>query len=274
MDGASPRPPVTNVPVRFFRRTAVDPRVALVTVPLPHSTSMSLLSFDTVAGRSNVSYGSPVLQAFPGLQPTQDLYVDPRQEFTPLTTSSLLVASRQHRNLATLSPFALPANAVDTLLVTDCTVHDTARLTTLLATLYPGVANLNDAISSANMSALTYQGYVRIGAPGFVDYRGGGLYFMKDPQPNAFNPGLCTVWQEPLVNVGTDDHWVAFTGLNFAAGFESSDLANARLVIDGVIQPVSSIKVRDHELIEVLLPAFLGRRRIQVRDPAERLCPI
>jgi hypothetical protein len=94
---------------------------------------------------------------------------------------------------------------------------------------------------------------------------GGGLYFMKDPLPNAFaRGGPCTVWPEPIVHVGTDTHWVAFTGLHFAATFHQAFAADVRLVVDGVIQPPSSIKVRDHEVIEVLLGAQLGRRRIQL----------
>jgi hypothetical protein len=88
---------------------------------------------------------------------------------------------------------------------------------------------------------------------------------MKDPQPNAFAlGGPCTVWSEPLVHVGTDSHWLALTGLHFAATFEQAYASNVRLVIDGVIQPASSVKVRDHEVVEVLLPARLGRRRIQL----------
>jgi hypothetical protein len=218
-------------------------------------------------GRSNVSYGSPTLQTFPGLTPAHSLYSTPTSSlFLPLSSSALTVPARQHRNLTTLSRFAYAAEAVDSMLVTDCTsaTSDLPRLSTLLSASFPGVANLSDAVLANNGSALAARGFSRSDGS-YVDYRGGGLFFLRDPTPNLFNPsGACTVWREPLVHVGTDDHWVAFTGLNFAAGFEDPARANTRLVIDGVVMPETMIKVRDHELIEVLLPAHVGRRRIQV----------
>ena len=64
------------------------------------------------------------------------------------------------------------------------------------------------------------------------------------------------------MSVSTDEHWVAFTGRNFVPGF--NDSATVRAVIDGVQLPAASMRVRDMELFEVLLPAFLGRRRLQV----------
>jgi hypothetical protein len=162
--------------------------------------------------------------------------------------------------------FTAIASSTETQFVTDCTPApaDVVRLRVLLAAHSSSVVNINDAIASINVSRLSYLGYPR-GDGTYVNEQGGGLYFLKDDVPNAFNPtGVCQVWSEPLVRVGTDEHWVAFTGLNFPINYTAAVDADPRAVIDGVRLPASRTRILDSEIIEVLLPAFIGRRRLQI----------
>lgn len=59
-----------------------------------------------------------------------------------------------------------------------------------------------------------------------------------------------------MVGVDTDAHWVAFTGDNFASANNAS--AGVYGIVDGVLLPLGSVRVRDDKLVEVLVPAALG----------------
>ena len=212
--------------------------------------------FVSLWSRSNVSYGEPVLELLPLATGGSDVYSNVTHAYTPYRT---LPFSRQHRNLTKLAPFAAVPATVETHYVTNCEPSNTGALAALVAGI-PSIS-LSQAIAGSDQNYLGFAGYSLNGA--FSDYRGGGLFFMADRANDRFHPGpQCTLWQEPLVWVGTDDHWVAFTGYNFVPGF--NDSATVRAVIDGVQLPAANVRVRDMELVEVLLPAYIGRRRLQI----------
>lgn len=188
-----------------------------------------------------------------------DLYANNSFEIRPISNET---STRQHQNLSTLSPYTYVPTTNDTHFVTDCpAVLGSLPLLTSDALEYERVS-VSDALLAYNVSQLTASGYPNPGSSP-VTYRGGDLLFMVDGAHNLFNIGpSCMVWLEQLVLVTTDTSWVAFTGHNFAVAYNHT--ANVRAVIDGVQLPLSSMRVRDDELFEVLLPAFLGRRRLQV----------
>ncbi len=95
-----------------------------------------------------------MVATFPGLRSEHDLYLDPRQTFVPLSNSTLDAPPRPHRNLSTLSRFALGASFHGTMLVTDCSRDNVTRLQGLLVGA-PANVSLDDAIAAFNVSTLT-----------------------------------------------------------------------------------------------------------------------
>ncbi len=170
---------------------------------------------------------------------------------------------RVGRNFSKLSYFDYIPMTNDTHVVTDCSPSDVTRLVNLTAG-YPRV-NVTDALIANNQSLLRAQGYVRPDGT-HVDYLGGSLFFLSDGGAgNRFNTnGTCGVWVEQLVLVATDDHWVSFGGANLAALHSGPSSADVRAIIDGVVLPSTSVNVRDHGLVDILIPAALGRRRLQL----------
>ena len=206
---------------------------------------------------SNVSYGAPTLELLPLPHEEQDLFASNAYPFIPYNT---LPTTRQHQNRSLLATFTYVPTTNDTHYVTDCNPTAVANITALSAR-YPRIS-VPDALAATNTSKLLHQGYPKSNSI-FTNYYGGGLFFMVDRMNNLFNTnGTCGLWLEQIVFVSTDTHWVAFTGRNFVPGF--SDSATVRAVIDGVQLPAANARARDMELVEVLLPSFLGRRRLQI----------
>lgn len=206
---------------------------------------------------SSVSYDVPVLSLLPLPVGGYDLFANNSFNFTPYNT---LPSVRQHQNLSLLNPFAYVPVTNATHYVTNCDPANASALANATAGI--GAIDLASAIAAVSSSGLTWAGYPLPGG-GYADYSGGNLFFMVDRATDQFHVGpLCEVWREPLVQVSTDEHWVAFTGHGFVPGFD--DAATCRAVIDGAQLPAANLRVRDMELVEVLVPAFLGRRRLQL----------
>jgi hypothetical protein len=232
-------------------------------VPCPPSSPHCVPSITPCS--SNVSYGVPTLDILPPPHEESDLFLDESAfpSFEPVSTKPFL---RPHRNTTLLNPLDYVPMTNDTHAVTDCNTTQLDRVAGLIAG-DPRFfrVDLADAVLAANASLLRAEGYLRPDGS-FVSYLGGGLFFMRDGGvKNRFAAGgQCTVWLEQLVLVATDAHWVTLTGTNFAAGFSDPASANVRAVIDGVVLPAASVVVRDHELVDVLVPSALGRRRLQL----------
>jgi hypothetical protein len=213
--------------------------------------------------RSNISYGVPVLQPVGLPTPAHDAYSSPAL-VPALLPPYTAVSPTQHRNYSTLPRFAVFSKPGLSTYVTDCntTASGVAQLSTLAASAVG--ANVADALVAYNVSNLFARGYPRSDDT-YVDFLGGNIYILRPWDANLFNTaGRCQLWAEPLVEVATDEHWLTFTGANFAARFEAAGRAAVVAMIDGIALPMSSVRVRDHELVEVLLPAFVGRRRLQL----------
>jgi hypothetical protein len=203
-----------------------------------------------------------VLKLLPTPHEENDVFQDPAVfPFEPLQGKPPL---RHHQNFSKLHWLDYVPLTNDTHYVTDCLVNETLRLRNITARLTR--VTVADAVVAYSVGSLRARGYPR-GDGTFVSYYGGGLYFMRDGGGlNLFNPSRapCSVWPEPLVMVSTNDHWLALTGDQFPVDFADLDSANVRAVIDGVQLPPASVRVVDVELVAVLVPAGVGRRRLQL----------
>jgi hypothetical protein len=201
-----------------------------------------------------VSYAAPTIELLPLPTEEGDLFASNAFPFRPVNTWPI---TRQHQNVSRLSRFAYVPTTNDSHYVTNCDPYTAGGNISVLASAYPRI-DVSKALQSHNRSYLFAAGY-----NGTVNYRGGDLFFMVDRANDRFHPGpQCTLWLEQIVLVSTDAHWVAVTGRHFVPGF--NDSAPVRAVIDGSQLPASAVRVRDMELVEILLPAFLGRRRLQL----------
>ena len=208
-----------------------------------------------------MSFAIPALSLLPTPQEEGDVYNNP--VVFPFIPYSQQPVTMPDRNFALLDDLDYIPMTNDTHVVTDCSTQDVSRLVNLTSGYFR--VNVSDAILANNMSLLQARGYARPDGT-FINYLGGGLFFMKDGGAgNRFNRnGSCSVWVEQLVLTATDDHWMTFTGANFAAMYPGVASANVRAVIDGSQLPSSSVSVRDNGLIDVLVPSAMGRRRLQI----------